>query len=136
MSEARLQVCGCLWERSVWGATIGSNPTTETETATGNNRLGRETCCGRRQDLGGRSVCRIGDEVGVCVCRGAQTSGAGGGGIIKEKSLGSLALVCLGGVERMGLWGTGGGLERPKRRTRPCMQVEGRVQRSSPLHMR
>jgi len=35
MSEVRLQVCGCLWERTVWGATIGSNPTTETETATG-----------------------------------------------------------------------------------------------------
>jgi len=55
-------------------------------------------------------------------------------GIIKEKSFRRVVLR----AETMGLgMGTGGGLERPKRCRRPCMQVkgsQGRGRGSSPLH--
>jgi hypothetical protein len=50
-----------------------------------------------------RRVCRIVDEVGVIGEVRSRVVRAGGG-IIKEKSLG----LAVRGVERMGLWGTGG----------------------------
>jgi hypothetical protein len=118
-------------ERSVWGATIGSDPTTERETATGSGLGGKATCCcgERKQDLGERSS--FGDEVGVIGEVLVWWCGREGW-YYQEKEFQA------GGVEvrigwAMGLWGPGEGWSDPR-------DADGRAcrsrQRSSPLLMR